>query len=581
MSSVSSTSSTSSQSVTGLASGMDWSTVISQLADVERAPETQWKAQQTSLNTQNSVFSTIKTDLTTLQKSLNTLQSSSLWEGTASTSSDSSVATVSTTSGAMTGTNTFDITQLATAAKMIGAGKISTTLAPSNDVSGVILNTAGFSTPITAGTFTINGKQVTVAITDSLQDVFSKIASGTNNAVTASYNATTDEITLSSSSPITLGSSADTSNFLQAARLYNNSSSSVSSTSPLGRVSTTRTMSYAGLATPISDGGSGKGEFTINGVSISYDASSDSIQNVLDRINGSNAEVTAAYDSVNNRFTLTNASTGDLGISMKDVTGNFLAATGLSSGTLTRGQNLLYTLNGGTQQLVSQSNTITSATSGINGLSVTALNTGTTSVTVGSDTSPITSAINQFITDYNAVQDYISSQQITITASNGNVSAGPLTADQTANNIASTLRSTTFSPVSGLAGAIQMLADLGIQTNGQSNTITLSNPSTLDNALANHLSNVKSFFTDATNGWAKKLNSFLDATISDNGTLVTHQATLTTEYDSIATQITNLEKKIASDSAFWTSEFTAMETAQAKATQELTYLTQQISSTKA
>jgi flagellar hook-associated protein 2 len=111
-----------------------------------------------------------------------------------------------------------------------------------------------FSTAITAGTFTVNGKQVTVATTDSLQDVFDAIASATNNAVTASYNSTTDEITLlKSSSAITLGSAADTSNFLQVAQLYNNAGTSVSSTSALGRVNTTATMSDADLATAISD----------------------------------------------------------------------------------------------------------------------------------------------------------------------------------------------------------------------------------------------------------------------------------------------------------------------------------------
>ena len=46
---------------------------------------------------------------------------------------------------------------------------------------------------------------------------------------------------------------------------------------------------------------------------------------------------------------LTNNTTGDVGISAQDVTGNFLAATGLAGGTLQSGQNLLYTLADGTQ----------------------------------------------------------------------------------------------------------------------------------------------------------------------------------------------------------------------------------------
>jgi flagellar hook-associated protein 2 len=555
---------------------MDWSTVVSQLADAERAPETKWKAQQTALDTQNAAFSTIKTDLTTLQTSLQKLQSSSLWESTTAASSDASIATVSTSSGATTGTNTFNITQLATAARLTGTDNISTTLASSSDVSGVILNTAGFSTAVTAGTFTINGKQVTVATTDSLQDVFNHIASATNNAVTASYSAATDEITLSSSSPITLGSSADTSNFLQVAKLYNNSSSSVSSSSALGRVKMTINMSGAALATAISDGGSGKGEFTINGVSISYDASSDSIQNVLDRIKSSNAGVTASYDSVNNRFAFTNTSTGDVGVFVEDVTGNFLAATGLSSGTLTRGHNLLYTLNGGTQQLVSQSNTITSASSGLAGLSVTALSTGNTTVTVSSDTSAITTAINQFITDYNTVQNYISSQQINSTDTDGTVTIGTLSGDQTANSIITNLRSISYMPGSEYSNSINTLGDLGIETNGQDNALTLSNSGALQDALASDLSGVKAFFSGPTDGMATKLNNYITHITELDGDLTNHQAHLSLEYTNIAAQIASLEKKIASDSAFWTAEFAAMETAQAKTSQELTYLTQQI-----
>jgi flagellar hook-associated protein 2 len=576
-SSTTSSTASSAQTVTGLASGMDWSTVILELADAERAPETKWKEEQATLTTQKNTFSTIATDLATLQTDLTTLKSSSLWKGTTSASSNSSVATVASTSGAPTGSNTFEITQLATAATMVGTSKISTALAASSDVSGVTIGTAGFPTAVTAGTFTVNGKQVTVATTDSLQDVFDAIASATDNAVTASYNATTDKITLKSSSRITLGSSTDTSNFLQAAKLYNNASASVSSSSALGRVNTTVTMTGADLATAVSTGSSATGEFTLNGVSISYDAGSDSIQNVLDDINSSAAGVTAAYDSVNNRFTLTNSSTGDVGISMQDVTGNFLAATGLASGTLTSGKNLLYTLNGGTQQLVSESNTITSDSSGITGLSVTALATGSVTATVSRDTSSISTAINKFITDYNAVQNYISTEQANATATDGTVTAGTLNGDQTANSIVSNLRSLSYVAGPGLTSAIKTLGSLGIDSNGRNNTITLSDSSTLDDALTSNLSAVESFFSDATSGVATKLNSYITNLTGTNGDLTNHQTSLTQQYGNIATQITNLETKITSDKALWTSEFTAMEVAESQTSQELTYLSQQIS----
>lgn len=564
--------------VSGLASGVNWQNIVSELAQAERAPETQWQSQQTALNTQNSAFTTIKSDLTALQTDLQGLQDPTLYQSTAAQSSNPSVASATTGTKTSTGSFTFNISQLATAAQINGAGNISQILAPGGDTSSVTIGTAGFATPVTAGTFTVDGAQVTIAATDSLQDVFDKIASATSNKVAANYNSTTDEITLASndSSEVVLGSAADTSNFLQVAQLYNNGTDSVSSASALGHVNTTVTLSNSDLATAITDGGSGQGEFTINGVAISYDASSDSIQNILDRINNSTAGVTAAYDTLNNRFTLTNNSTGDTGISMQDVTGNFLAATGLSSGALTHGQNLLYTLNGGSQQLVSQSNTITQSSSGIIGLSLTALATGSTTVTTSSDTSKISSAIQQFITDYNAVQTAISSQQIVTTASDGTVTPGPLTGDQTANDIANGMRSLSFFSGSGLSNSITSLADLGIQTNGQDNTLALSDSDTLNNALTSNLNAVQSFFSDATNGMATQLNNYITNITGTNGELTAHQASLTQQYTNLSTQISNLETKITSDSAQWTSEFQAMEQAESQASQELTYLSEQV-----
>lgn len=563
--------------ISGLASGMNWQATVQELAAAERAPETQWKAQQSAINTQNTAFGTIKDELTTLQADIQALQDSSLYGSASAQSSDSTIATASAASGATVGAFTFNISQLATAAKMNGQSGISQALVPSGNPADVTVGSAAFATPVTAGTFTINGQQVTIAATDTLQQVFDNIASATGNSVTASYDSGTDKITLSSSSEIVLGTATDSSNFLQVAGLFANGTGTVTSNSALGRAQLGSSMSNAHLATAITDGGSGNGAFTINGVTINFNASTDSVQNVLDRINNSSAGVTASYDSLNNRFVLTNKSTGDIGISMQDVTGNFLAATGLSSGTLQHGQNLLYTLNGGSTQLVSQSNTITSASSGITGLSVTALNASSVTVNVASDTSKISTAIQKFITDYNAVQSDISSQQIVSTGSDGTVTPGPLTGDLTANGITTGLRSAVYSPLTNLSGAVKMLSDLGIQTNGHDNTLSLSDSDTLNSALANNLSDVKAFFTDTTNGWGAQVNTYLNATIGDNGTLINHQAALSSQSTNLTTQINNLETKITADSAHWTSEFQAMETAQSQVNQELTYLTEQIS----
>ena len=317
--------------------------------------------------------------------------------------------------------------------------------------------------------------------------------------------------------------------------------------------------------------------FTLNGVTINYNSSTDSLQDVLDRINGSTAGVDANYDSLNNRFVLQNKTTGNVGISLSDTTGNFLAATGLSGGTPTAGQNLLYTVNGNSQVLQSQSNTINGDSSTINGLSLTALKTGDVSVTVGSDTSGVTSALQSFVNDYNNVQSYITTQSASSTDASNKVTAGLLTGDMNAADIATNLRSAGFSPVaiSGLSATFSQLANMGVTSNGHDNTITLDTTA-LGTALANNLTQVKSFFSDATNGWAAKLDTYLTNTLGDSGSIASHQSALTTQSQAIDTQIANLEKTITADSNFWTTEFQNMETAQSKSNQVLTYLTQSV-----
>ncbi len=583
----------SSLAISGLASGMNWQNVVLQLAAAERIAETPWNTQQTALAAKNTAFTSVQDYLATLQADVKALQDPVFYQSAAAQTSDATIATASTQPGAALGSFTFKVSQMATAAQINGAGNAGKVLAPGGNLNAVTVGTAGFGTPVTAGTFTINGTQIDIATSDTLQQVFANILSTTTaagNPVTASYDSGADTISLSSSNDIVLGSATDTSNFLQVAQMFNNNEAldtgtgihSITSSLALGHIQQTTSLANTNLQTQIFDDGTGHGAFTVNGVTINYNATSDNIQNVLDRITNSAAGVTASYDALNNRFLLTDKNTGDMGIVMQDVVGkgNFLAATGLASGTLQHGKNLLYTINDG-PQLVSQSNTIAPVSSGITGLSVNILKPDTATVSISGDTSKISTAIQQFITDYNAAQTAIGAEQIVTTGSDGKVSPGTLTGDQIASNIASQLRSTAFSSLPGLSGAIKMLSDLGIQTNGQDNTLKLTDTAALTSALSNNLSGVKSFFSDATNGWATQMNTFLDNTIGDNGTLVNHQATLTAQSNNITTQIANLEKKITSDSAHWTAEFQAMELAQSQINQQLSYLSQQISSTKA
>ncbi len=262
--------------LTGLASGFDWSSFVDQMMEVERAPQRQLRTEQSTLQQRNNAFSSIKTELGVLQSRVTALKDTTLYDSRTVSTADATVATAKVDTGAALGSYKLTITQLATASKLNGVSNVGQRLSATSDVSAVTLSSAGFSSAVTAGTFTVNGAQVTIATSDTLQAVFDKIATATGNTVTASYNPDTDKITLTSSGgPVVLGTATDTSNFLQVARLYNNGTVTTSSSVALGGVRQTATLASANLATAISDGGNGAGEFKINGVSIAFNASTD------------------------------------------------------------------------------------------------------------------------------------------------------------------------------------------------------------------------------------------------------------------------------------------------------------------
>ncbi len=567
-----STSGSTNLAISGLASGFDWQSLVTQLIQVERAPETRMRTEQSTIQQKNNAYSSIVTELNVLSNDIDTLKDPTLFGSRTTSVSDSTKATAQAATGTAQGSYAFQITQMATAASVQGGVDSGRQLSATDDVSGLVLSNAGFVNGIQAGTFSVNGKSITISTSDTLQSVFDQINSATSGAVTGSYDAATDTISLNSAAPITLGNTADTSNFLQAAKLFNNGTGSVTSASALGGVKLGGSAASANLTTAISDGGSGAGAFKINGVQINFNASTDSVADILQRINDSNAGVTASYDTINDRFQITNKSTGDVGISMEDVTGNFLAATKLSGAALQRGSNLQYSVNGG-GTLTSLSNTITGDSSGITGLSVTALATGSVTVNVSSDTAKIKSAITNFVSEYNRTQSLVDSQTASTTDSTGKVTAGLLTGDPDANNIATTLRHLVTATVSGLSGAVQNLDSLGIASNGTDNTLAISDSTKLDAALANNLNGVQGLFTNATTGLAVGLRKYLDSAVGDNGSLISHQTALTKQSTDIDANIATMERKITADQQTLTDSFVAMETAQAQITQQQQYLT--------
>ena len=546
--------------ISGLASGINWNSIISELITADSAGINQVKTQQAAVNNQISALGSLSTDLTNLSSTVFSLEDPSLYSGvTAASTTTGSTWTVTAADGTPLGNYAVNVSTLATASQLQGATTgISKALSSSSNVSGLTLASLPTSQAVTAGTFTVNGQQVTVTTAESLADVFTAISTATSGAVTASYDPTHDTVELASSSPIVLGAANDTSNLLQALKLTGNDATAITSTSSLGTLQLNNMISSADLKTALTgQDGSGNGSFTINGVAINYNIDTDSLGTVLDRINNSSAGVTASYDANNDQVLLTNNTTGDTGITVADTSGNLLSALGLTSGTLAEGVNAQFSVNNGPTQ-TSASNTFSATALGVTGLSVTANTTGTQTIAVASNTAPIATAIQSFITAFNQLQtDITTDTQINTDASTGTVTLSVLSSDDEVGDWATTLQTAAFSAGSGLSGSINSLDSLGIDFSGTTGQLSITSAATLQNALTQNPSGVAAFFQTAQTGFGSIMSSTINDIISQNSG---ETSTLQNQDTDLSNQITTMQNQLDAEQSQLETEFQAMET---------------------
>lgn len=526
-------------------------------------------ATQKALNTQKvTALGGLETKLSALQGSATTLKNAELFSrrtATLGTTGSTWSARASATTAA--GNYAINVTQLATTARREGAANIGANLAATADVSGLTLATLPTAAAVSAGTFSVNGQKITVALTDSLEQVFTAIDDATAGEVTASYDPLTDKVTLAGATgPVTLGAANDTSNFLAVLRLANNGTATVASTAGLGAVKLSSPLASAGLNTaPASPTGS----FTINGVSIAYDTATDSLSGLLSRISASAAGVTASYDPAADRVVLTNKTTGDVGLAVSEGPGGLLAALGVTGATgFVRGDNAEFSVNGGAT-LTSASNTLEAAAHGIAGLSVTVNTEAAQSVQVAADTTVMRSAITDFIAKFNDVQAYIDSKT-QVTSANGKVTTSVLTDNREIQSWQRSLRSLAFDAVAGVSGTIQRLEHLGIDFSASGNTLSIRDEAKLTTALTDRADDVARFFQTASTGFAAKFDTLVAKLTDQTGD---QQERLTKNSSDLDRQIADIERRLVQQREILTSSFIAMETAQSQLQQQSSALT--------
>jgi len=362
---------------TGLVSGIDFDQVIEAILEVRRQPIVQLQQRRELLRLQSDLWRGIQQKLTDLQNAIKPF----LIKGQAlpftASSSSPELLRVSASSDAVAGSYQITVKQLATATRVSsGFNGYALGVGAPVDINAPLQSQRSVLGTVTAGTFTINGVQISVDPTsDTLNDIINRI-NGSGAGVTASYDTATDTLVLTSPNPIALGSPNDTSNFLQVVGLlgspqaFDGTNYVRQSTAHLGRLRGNVPLQDDNLRVALSQT---TGSFTINGVTISYDASVDSLNAIIQRINQNVPDVQAYYDPIADKVVLVSKTTGSNSIARADVSGNLLDVLGLlDSGDNARaqvslGKDAVIQVSGfnNDQDIVRSSNTISDVIPGV------------------------------------------------------------------------------------------------------------------------------------------------------------------------------------------------------------------------
>lgn len=285
-------------------------------------------------------------------------------------------------------------------------------ITPENADTNALFHTNGF--------FTINGIVINIGDVNSttINDVLGKINSS-GAGVTAYFDTANTRFYLknntSGAQGISLGGNGDTSNFLFIAGLTQDRGGVTIQGQAKGKVDIDIPMAQSGYSQTVSSG-----VFTINGVRITIDAGVDNLKQVMDKINNSGAGVKASYDPTADRLTLTQVLNDDVTatrISLGDPadTSNFLEASNLTANSKVVANvgslrlTSAFSVNG--INYVRNSNEVSDVIDKV-ALNLNGQTNGPVSLSVEQDSERISSAILDFIVEWNTTMETINAKPL-------------------------------------------------------------------------------------------------------------------------------------------------------------------------
>ncbi|MFC1809861.1 flagellar filament capping protein FliD, partial [Candidatus Omnitrophota bacterium] len=431
----------------------------------ENAKIDEHKGDVTALEDTKMAYDHIDNVLEQLRSSLYNFTKTSLFLQRTVASSDSDTVVASASSAAPETSFTFDsITKLATAAKVTSSAALTLSegtkpyLVSDSDINGgtvddydpnlTISDNQGGG-QITAGTFTINDVEIEIDDNDTLNTILTKINNSGAN-VTAVFDDPADLVRISGAfvgadETITFGD-GDT-NFFTAMNL----TTAVAG----GDNDWEKALDDTALSATTA------GYFTINNHTFYVDPTTESLDDIIKRVNNSNAGVTMYYDEVSDKVTLQNKNEGVSLLLANDDSG-LLAALGIMNQGTDQdvrdeyseyiGDQAEFELNG--ESLTRDTNTFT-----IQGVTFSLLSTSgtSTSVTITKDKEKALSVTQDFISQFNASLSTLETEI--------NKDGGPLENDYTLRNISMNLINDVLSQVDN-PGQYNSLVDIGFTVDG-------------------------------------------------------------------------------------------------------------------
>ncbi len=327
--------------ISGLASGIDTEDIVKKLMEVEKKPMLNLQNEQATINSKLPIMQDINFKLIELKSIMKDLTYETPF-ATKKINSSNSTSVSASINGPAAGDGNYlidSVSKIATATTAASRG----TVGGNADINAKISDS--IKKNITGGSFSINNFSFFVdPAADSINDIIGRINVQTGiTGVKASYDSTSDKLVLENAvsgnkNSIILGSPSDGSDFLskiglsEAFQDTSSGSTKINSIGHLGAVDSLSKISEINF-----DRTFVAGKIKINGVEISV-TDSDSIKDVLDRINASNAGVNANFDPATDKIKISSKNTGASFIKIEEVTGgsNFLelaGLTGLKSGS--------------------------------------------------------------------------------------------------------------------------------------------------------------------------------------------------------------------------------------------------------